>query len=173
VFKEIMASKKERHEELLLIEQKLQQLNEERQLLVGIKHNIDERMAKAAEVELLIPLARQLRDLGVDITNFLPYIQTIEDKAIAEKTDLKTAAYGLAQELLEYRQLGSLRRSVGQVHQQMQQAQKQLEMLNMSTAKYQNAIRMLIDLQTAGFSGDQISELCQLVSMWNGVGGRV
>jgi hypothetical protein len=42
-------------------------------------------------------------------------------------------------------------------------------MLNMSTIKYQNAIAAVANLQAAGFSGDQISELTGLVNLWNGI----
>jgi hypothetical protein len=177
VFREVRAAKKERRDELLLIEQKLNQLNQEREQLAQIKHNIDEQMTKAAEVELLLPLARQLRDLGVDITNFLPWVETIQEHAMNHNTSLTTAAFEIVGHLKAYNKLEILQNAIGEAQGSIQQLQikkqqteQELAMLNMSTTKYQDAIRTLVALLTAGFSSDQISELTGLVNLWNGIG---
>jgi hypothetical protein len=49
---------------------------------------------------------------------------------------------------------------------------QQLEMLNMSLQKQQQAIMMLVNLQSAGISESEILELIGLVNQWGGVGQR-
>src|SRR5207244_8876158 len=96
-------------------EQKRQELDEERQQITEIRHNIDQqkcnleaRETKLLEVESLIPSARQLQGYGITLDLMFPYMETLNEKAVAEKVDLKTAAYNLAHDLRDYRQLGSL-----------------------------------------------------------------
>jgi hypothetical protein len=89
-----------------------------------------------------------------------PYMETLNEKAVVEKVDLKTAAYNLAHDLREYRQLGSL-------HKCVEQAQKQLAVLNAFTAQKEQAITTLMNLQLAGFSEKEIMELIGVVDRWN------
>jgi hypothetical protein len=44
-------------------------------------------------------------------------------------------------------------------------------MLDASTIRYHNIISALNDLQTAGFSTAQITELVGLLNLWNGMSG--
>jgi hypothetical protein len=67
MFHEIRAAKKERHDELLLIDQKMQELNEEKQRIVQIRHDLETREAKLIEIEPLIPSARQLEGHGITL----------------------------------------------------------------------------------------------------------
>jgi hypothetical protein len=87
-------------------------------------YELDSREAKVCQVEPLLPLARQLQDLGTDINQFLPWVETIHEKAETEKMDLRAAAYSVAQDLRSYRQVNSLQKSI-------QQMQQRLTMLNM------------------------------------------
>ena len=167
IFREIRVAKKERHEELLLIEQKKQELDEERQQIAHIRHNIDQqrcgleaREAKLLEVEPLIPSARQLRGYGITLDLMFPYMETLNEKAMTENTDLKTAAYNLTHDLREYRHLGSLHKGVEQVKQQ-------LVILDAFTAQKQQAVTTLMNLQLAGFSEKEIMELIGIVNRWN------
>ena len=167
IFREIRVAKKERHEELLLIEQKKQELDEERQQIAHTRHNIDQqrcgleaREAKLLEVEPLIPSARQLRGYGITLDLMFPYMETLNEKAMTENTDLKTAAYNLTHDLREYRQLGSLHKGVEQVKQQ-------LAILDAFTAQKQQAVTTLMNLQLAGFSEKEIMELMGIVNRWN------
>jgi hypothetical protein len=56
--------------------------------------------------------ARQLQAMKIDITNFLPWAETVHEYAVTQNTDLTTAAFNIANDLREYRQLGSLHKVV-------------------------------------------------------------
>ena len=95
------------------------------------------REAKIAEIELLIPLARQLQAMKIDITNFLPWVETVHEYAVTRNTDLTTSAYNIADDLREF------------------------------TAHKQQAVTTLMNLQNVGFSEKDINELIGLVTAWN------
>jgi len=90
---------------------------------------------------------------------------------ISTSTNLTTAAFDIVKNLRAYKQLEVLENAIDRAQKQLQQTEQQLAMLNMSTARQQKAIATLIDLQGAGFSGDQIAELTKLVNMWNKLPG--
>jgi chromosome condensin MukBEF ATPase and DNA-binding subunit MukB len=152
-----------RQREILLIREGKEQLEDERQQLVQIRQSIDQ---EKAELQQTIPLARQLLAMKIDITNFIPYVEILNDYSQAHNTDLTTAAFEIIGHFKAYKELKTLEDSVeeaGRINQQLkaekQQIEQQLAMLHMSTAKYQNAIGALNDLQSAGFSTNQIAEL--------------
>jgi hypothetical protein len=145
VLGEVMEAKKQRRDELLLIEQKKKDLEQQRMQVDRARYGLEIREIKLLEAEPLIPIARQLQDLGTDINQFLPWVETIHEKAQAENIPTLTkAAYSLAQDLRMYRQLGGLKKSI-------QLTTQQLEMLNMSLQKQQQGI-MTLKLQSAGIS---------------------
>jgi hypothetical protein len=123
-------------------------------------HDLEVRENKLLEIEPFIPLARQLQAMKIDITNFLPWVESVHEYAVTRDTDLTTAAYNLAHDLREYRQLGSLQKCV-------EQAKQQLTVLEAFTAQMQAAITTVMNLQLAGFSEKDIHELIGLVNMWN------
>ena len=87
-------------------------------------------------------------------------METLNEKAVAENIDLKTAAYNLAHDLRDYRQLGSL-------HKGVEQTKRQLSILDAFTAQKQQAMTTLMNLQLAGFSEKEIMELVGVVNRWN------
>jgi hypothetical protein len=122
----ILEEREERRKELLLIEQKRQELLLVEQQIAQIRHSIDQRNHdleirenKLIELAPTIPLARQLQEMKIDITNFLPWAETVHEYAVTQNTDLTTAAYNIADDLREYRQLGSLQKCVEQAKQQL------------------------------------------------------
>ena len=170
VFEQVAEIKKQRRE----LEEKKRELQQQSMQLEQQRYDLEIREIKLLEAEPLIPIARQLQDLGVDINQFLPWIETIHEKAQAENIPTLTkAAYSLAQDLRMYRQLGGLKKSI-------QLTTQQLEMLNMSLQKQQQAIMTLVNLHSAGISDSEIVELIGLVNQWgaievgqrNGSGGK-
>ena len=162
-----MIERRRRQEELLLIEQQRQELNIERQQIAQIRSIIDQqkydlevRQNKMIEYESLIPSARELRNCGITLELILPYLSAINEKAVAENIDLKTAANNLVYDIREYRQLGTLQNSIKQVKQQ-------LSVLNAFNEQQKLAVTTLINLQLAGFSEKDINELIGLVTAWN------
>lgn len=107
VFRQIEEDKKQRRDELLLIEQKKKELEQQRMQIDRARYDLENREIRIIEAEPLIPIARQLQDLGTDINQFLPWVETIHEEAEAWKMDLTTASYRVAQDLRLYRQVGS------------------------------------------------------------------
>jgi hypothetical protein len=71
------------------------------------------------EYESLIPSARELRNCGITLEFILPYLSAINEKALAEVIDLKTAANNLVNDIQEYRQLGTLQSTIKRVKEQL------------------------------------------------------
>jgi hypothetical protein len=182
----IMIERRRRQEELLLIEQQRQELNIERQQIAQIRSIIDQqkydlevRQNKMIEYESLIPSARELRNCGISLELILPYLSAINEKAVGENIDLKTAANNLVNDIQEYRQLGlktaannlvyDIReyRQLGTLQNFIKQVKQQLSVLNAFNEQQKLAVTTLINLQLAGFSEKDINELIGLVTAWN------
>jgi hypothetical protein len=160
VFEQVMESKKQRRDELLLIEQKKKELEQQRMQVDRARYDLEIREVKLLEAEPLIPIARQLQDLGTDINHFLPWVETIHEKAEAEKTNLIAAAYSLAQDLRLYRQFAGIQRAT-------EQARQQLSVLDMLTAQKQQALSILMELQNRGVTEAEIMNLLNFAGRWN------
>jgi hypothetical protein len=104
------------------------------------------REIKLHEVEPLLPLAKQLQDIGIGFETALPWIETIHECAEAEKLDLRTASYRVAQDLRFYR-------SIVGIEQEQAKAQQQLGMLNFAILQKQQAISTLMELQSREYLG--------------------
>ena len=102
------------------------------------------RGAKLQSIQPLIPLVRELQALGVTFDLLIPYLMTVNEKAVTENIDLKTVAYKIVHDFREYRDLESLHKSVEKVKQQ-------LEVLQAFTVQKQAAAAAVMNLQLAGF----------------------
>lgn len=98
-----MAAKQERREELLSLERKRAELDQEKRSIDQAKHDLEIRENRLIELEPLIPSAATLQGYGITLELIFPYMETINENAVAENIDLKTAAYNLTQNLLDYR----------------------------------------------------------------------
>jgi len=163
----IMDERRQRQQELLLLGQKRQELEIERQQIAQIRSNIDQqkrelevRQNKMIDYESLIPPARELRNCGITLELILPYLSAINEKAVAENIDLKTSANNLVNDIQEYRQLGTLQNTIKRL-------KEQLSVLDTFNTQKQHAIMTLMNLQLAGLSEKDINELIGLVTAWN------
>jgi hypothetical protein len=142
-------------------------LEEQRGHLIQERYNIEEQKkaleAKLFEVKELIPSAKQLKDIGIGFDQALVWIDCIKEKAEIERIDLRTATWKLAQDLRAYRDLGGLSKAI-------QDATRQLAMLNMVNEQQKQAITTLVNLQKMGMTEGEILELVKLVGRWNGTG---
>jgi prefoldin subunit 5 len=156
VFEQVTEIKKQRRE----LEQKKKELEQLRMQVDRARYDLENREVRILEVEYLIPIAKQLQQMGTDINQFLPWVETIHEKAQGENIPTLTkAAYSLAQDLRIYRQLGGLKKNI-------QLTTQQLQMLNMSLQKQQQAVMTLVNLQSAGISESEIVELVNFVGKW-------
>jgi len=127
IFEQVMEIKKQRRE----LEQNKKELELRKMQVDRARYDLEIREIKLLEAEPLIPIARQLQDLGTDINQFLPWVETLHEKALAENLPTLTkAAYSLAQDLRMFRQLGDLKKNI-------ELTAQQLEILNMSLQKQQ------------------------------------
>lgn len=122
------------------------------------RYDLENREVRIIEAEPLIPIARQLQDLGTNINQFLPWIETIHEKAETERMDLRAAAYSVAQDLRSYRQLVGLRKSIDE-------AQQRLAILNMFAVQKERALMVLMELQNRGVSLDEIYGLSKILDL--------
>jgi hypothetical protein len=167
---EVHQEKTERRQQLELIAQGRRELMRRQQLLEQAKRELDVREdeivvreTKMSQVEHLLPVAKQLHDLGViDANSIIHWVETINERVDIEKVDLKTAALHVAQELRTYRQLGNMQKA-------FQQMQQIFEMMNTVATNKEQALSILMELQNRGIGLNQIQELSK--SLAPGAGG--
>jgi uncharacterized protein involved in propanediol utilization len=114
-------------------------------------------------VELIIPLASQLQAMKVDVTNFLPWIETVQEYAETHNTDLTTAAFDTMKSLKIWKNLEVLQNAI-------KEAERRLEILGPTVRGKEAAITTIANLQHHGFTKKQINELVSLVNNWNARG---
>jgi hypothetical protein len=119
----IMDDRARQRQDLLLIDQKRQELEEERQQIAQIRRSIDQQRYNLQELEQFIPLARQLQTIKVDITNFLPWAEYVHEYTVIHNTDLTTAAFDIVKNLRAWKNLEAMQNAI-------EQAKKQLVDLN-------------------------------------------
>ena len=94
------------------------------------------------------------------IEEALPWMETIQEKAEAEKIDPITAAVQIAQELRRHRQFGGLEK-------QIERASQELALVDMATMQKQQALKVLIDLLNRGVTESQILQLINFTNEWD------
>ena len=134
------------------------EIKKQRRELDQKKNELERVQIKLLEAEPFIPIARQLQQMGTDINQFLPWVETVHEKAQTEKMDLRAAAYNVAQDIRSYRQLGSLQEGI-------EQAQQRLALLNMFTVQKERALMVLMELQNRGVSLDEIYGLSKILDL--------
>jgi hypothetical protein len=163
-----MRERKERQQEFQLLEEQRDFLAIERHNLDQVSQHIDQREndlrvreAKMKEVEDLIPSAKELRSAGITFKMFIPYIMACHERSVMQNQDLKTAAYGIIDIIRAHQDITNL-------HNAAEIAKQQIENLEALGRGKQHAITTLMNLQIAGYTDEQINDLVELVSQWNG-----
>ena len=144
--------KKERKRELLLIQEERQQLAHLRQNLDSRKSELEAREAKLQSVLPLVPSVRELQAIGVTFDMLFSYLMSVNEKAVTEGIEQKSAAREIAQILRAYRNLESLQKAV-------EKAEQQLKSLQVFSAAKNQAITTLLNLQLMGYSEKEIMNL--------------
>jgi len=107
------------------------------------KYDLEAREAKLQMIQPLIPSVKELQALGVTFDLLIPYLMTVNEKAVTENIDLKTAAYNIVHDFREYRDLESLHKSV-------EKARQQPEVLQAFTVQKQAAVATVMNEFAAG-----------------------
>ena len=159
----VFDDKKQRQQQLQLIERRQQELDEQKRQIENIRQDLEARENKLRSVEDLIPSSKHLKDIGISFDQALVWVDCIKEVAQKERIDERTAAWKLADMLRSFKGLCGLENAI-------QQATQQLAMPNMVNDQQKRAITTLVNLQKMGMTEDEIGELVKLVGRWNGNG---
>lgn len=136
----VMDEKRERRQELQLIDRRQQELDEQKRQIENIRQDLEARENKLRSVEDLIPSSKYLKDIGIGFDQALVWIDCIKEVAQKERIDERTAAWKLADMLRSFKDLCDLEKSI-------QQANQQLAILNMVNDQQKRAINTIVHLQ--------------------------
>ncbi|MFZ0510890.1 MAG: hypothetical protein WAM14_04720, partial [Candidatus Nitrosopolaris sp.] len=135
--------KKYKHVKRIMAEFSLRRSLKKERLEIEFNRRILEGRIK--KVKDVLPLAEQLIRFKIGIGEVLAFHSAVFEKADVEKIPLDTAAYGVAQEIRDYRQIGGLKQEQNKITQQ-------IFMLNAVVANKQQAIMALFRLQSMGIT---------------------
>jgi hypothetical protein len=119
-----------------------------------IEFNQRKLEAQIKKVKDVLALAEQLIRFRIGIGEILAFHSAVFEKADAEKISLDEAAYRIAEDIRDYRQLGGLKQEQNKITQQ-------ICMLNAIGANKQAALMSLIRLQSMGITESQILNMVQ------------
>jgi hypothetical protein len=132
-----------------LLERKEEQLRHDREYIENSRNDLAVRESRVIAVEHLLPFARQLWESKIGFDLLLPWVETIYEKAQVENIAMDVAALSVASELRTYRQLGGVQKG-------LQQIQNQILILDTLCMHKQEAITVLMELQSRGISKTEI-----------------
>src|SRR5215472_17207607 len=161
----VLNEKKIRQQEERKLEEGWRLLVNERNRLEEQKRNLETREAKLHEVKDLIPSTKVLKEIGFDFSQANSWLEAIKGKAEQEGLDLRTAAWGLVEDLRNWTEVGGLRKAIAQQKQQ-------LDLLCLATDQQKQAIGTIVDLKKSGMTDEDISNLVKAVSQRNGKAGQ-
>jgi hypothetical protein len=87
LWKRIIEEKIAREQQRQELEKQRQELEEEKQQIAQQKYDLDVRENRLVELEPLIPSVKQLQGYGISFELILPYMETLNEKAVAENID--------------------------------------------------------------------------------------
>lgn len=117
--------KGQRRHELFLIDCRKRKLEEWRKRLEQMQYDLTVREGR------ILSLAKKLQEMKLILEDVLPWIETINEVAQIQNTDINHAAIFVAQELRLNRQLGAIQR-------QIEKANQELALINMITIQKQD-----------------------------------
>ncbi len=159
ILNQIAKAKDQRRHELLVLASRKQKLSEWSKRLEQMQYDLTARESRILESESFLPLARQLQEMKLTLEDALPWTETIREKAAQmQNMDTKAAATCVAQELRLNRQFGDIQR-------QIEIAQGQLKMLNISIMQKQSVIDTLLKLKQNGVKDDDIIGLSKIIDL--------
>jgi chromosome segregation ATPase len=112
--------------------------------------------ARLEEVKDTLPLAEQLLQYGVSISEVLAFMLAVDEKADMERTSRGAAAYKVIEEIRDYSQLGGLKK-------EQDRLQQQIFFSNMIMVTRQQALVSLMRLQALGVTDMEIKNMAQLM----------
>lgn len=98
--------------------------------------------------------------MKLTLEDVLPLIEEINGVAQMQNMDIKASALYVIQELKLNRQLGGIQR-------QIERANQELALINMTTIQKEEALTVLMDLVNRGVTESQIVQLINFATEWN------
>jgi hypothetical protein len=98
--------------------------------------------------------------MKVDVSNFIPWSETIQNYAVTHGVSLTTAAFEVMKALKEYPNLQAINKAVIQAHQK-------LIALDALVIQNKAALKTLENLKAVGYTDENIRELVALVNIWS------
>ncbi|MFZ0225246.1 MAG: hypothetical protein WAM42_26475, partial [Candidatus Nitrosopolaris sp.] len=111
--------------------------------------------AKLATVKDVLPLAEQITQLKMGISELLAFHSAVYEKADMERIPLDTAAYKIVEDIQYYSKLGGLKK-------ERERLQQQIFMSNMIMTTRQQALVSLMRLQALGVTDMEIKNMVRL-----------
>jgi hypothetical protein len=143
-----------------LIDRRKSRLEEWRKRLEQRESNLKDRETRILEVEPFLALAKKFHSMKLTLGEALLWIGTINEVAQIQKSDTKSAAIFVTEELRLYRQLGGIQR-------QIERANQELALIDMTIISKRQALTVLIDLLNRGVTESQIVQLINFAGEWN------
>lgn len=95
--------------------------------------------------------------MNISFNMIQSYILLVNERAVLGNIDTRKAALSLSHEFKEFRSLGNILKA-------KLEAERKLAELNMLITQKQTSLKILTNLQAAGFSEDQIAQLTRIVN---------
>ncbi|MGB6527947.1 MAG: hypothetical protein WBF33_07550 [Candidatus Nitrosopolaris sp.] len=114
--------------------------------------------AKLATVKDVLPLAEQITQLKMGISELLAFHSAVYEKADMERIPLDTAAYKIVEDIQYYSKLGGLKK-------ERERLQQQIFMSNMIMTTRQQALVSLMRLQALGVTDMEIKNMVRLMDL--------
>ena len=114
--------------------------------------------AKLATVKDVLPLAEQITQLKMGISELLAFHSAVYEKADMERIPLDTAAYKIVEDMQYYSKLGGLKK-------ERERLQQQIFMSNMIMTTRQQALVSLMRLQALGVTDMEIKNMVRLMDL--------
>lgn len=134
------------------------QLEDRANQLNGLEQSLQQREGDLSARENSIQVARQLQTMRLDFDIVLPFVEILNEIAQVENIDINTATKLARQELFLNRQFGGIRKEI-------EMAQAQLQVLDMTITEKQKPLETLAELQNKGVSIDAIYGLSKILDL--------
>jgi transcriptional regulator with XRE-family HTH domain len=131
-------------------------IEDTKRLRQEVDHDRQNLETRLEEVKDTLPLAEQLLQYGVGISEVLALMLAVDEKAYMENIPRGTAAFKVIEEIRDYSQLGGLKK-------EQDRLQQQIFMSNMIMTTRQQAFVSLMRLQALGVTDMEIKNMAQLM----------
>jgi hypothetical protein len=132
------------------------EIEDTKKLRLEVDHDRQNLEARLEEVKDMLPFAEQLLQYGVGVNEVFAFMLAVDEKAAMERTSRGAAAFKIMEDILDYSQLGGLKK-------EQDRLQQQIFMSNMIMATRQQTFVSLMRLQALGVTDMEIKNMARLM----------